>query len=46
MKILLVLSLALLSTASAAGSGAHAPTYEKVDEFNQTTLEFLRRQSG
>ncbi len=25
---------------------AHAPIYEKVDEFNQTTLEFLKRQSG
>lgn len=24
---------------------AHAPIYEKVDEFNQTTLEFLRRHS-
>lgn len=25
---------------------AHAPIYEKVDEFNQTTLEFLKRHSG
>jgi 3-oxoadipate enol-lactonase len=25
---------------------AHAPIYEKVDEFNQTTLEFLQRHSG
>jgi pimeloyl-ACP methyl ester carboxylesterase len=25
---------------------AHAPIYEKVDEFNQRTLEFLRRHSG
>jgi pimeloyl-ACP methyl ester carboxylesterase len=25
---------------------AHAPIYSKVDEFNQTTLEFLKRQSG
>ena len=25
---------------------AHAPIYEKVEEFNQTTLEFLKRQSG
>lgn len=25
---------------------AHAPIYEKVDEFNQTTLEFLTRHSG
>jgi len=25
---------------------AHAPIYEKVDEFNQKTLEFLRRHSG
>ena len=25
---------------------AHAPLYEKVDEFNQKTLEFLRRHSG
>jgi pimeloyl-ACP methyl ester carboxylesterase len=25
---------------------AHAPVYEKVDEFNQTTLEFLKRHSG
>jgi pimeloyl-ACP methyl ester carboxylesterase len=25
---------------------AHAPIYEKVDEFNQTTLEFLNRHSG
>ena len=25
---------------------AHAPIYEKVDEFNQTTLEFLKRNSG
>jgi 3-oxoadipate enol-lactonase len=25
---------------------AHAPIYEKVDEFNQKTLEFLLRQSG
>jgi pimeloyl-ACP methyl ester carboxylesterase len=25
---------------------AHAPIYEKVQEFNQTTLDFLRRQSG
>jgi 3-oxoadipate enol-lactonase len=25
---------------------AHAPIYEKVDEFNQTTLEFLQRNSG
>jgi pimeloyl-ACP methyl ester carboxylesterase len=25
---------------------AHAPIYEKVDEFNQTTLEFLKRHTG
>ncbi len=25
---------------------AHAPIYEKVDEFNQTTLKFLQRHSG
>src|SRR5258708_3127753 len=25
---------------------AHAPLYEKVDEFNQATLEFLKRHSG
>jgi pimeloyl-ACP methyl ester carboxylesterase len=25
---------------------AHAPIYEKVDEFNQTTLEFLQRHTG
>jgi pimeloyl-ACP methyl ester carboxylesterase len=25
---------------------SHAPIYEKVDEFNQTTLEFLKRHSG
>ena len=25
---------------------AHAPLYEKVDEFNQTTLTFLQRHSG
>jgi pimeloyl-ACP methyl ester carboxylesterase len=25
---------------------AHAPIYEQVDEFNQTTLEFLKRHSG
>jgi len=25
---------------------AHAPIYEKVDEFNQATLEFLKRHSG
>ena len=25
---------------------AHAPIYEKVDEFNQRTLEFLTRHSG
>ena len=25
---------------------AHAPIYEKVDEFNQKTLEFLKRHSG
>jgi len=25
---------------------AHAPIYEKVDEFNQTTLEFLKRHAG
>jgi proline iminopeptidase len=25
---------------------AHAPIYEKVEEFNQKTLEFLRRHSG
>jgi 3-oxoadipate enol-lactonase len=25
---------------------AHAPIYEKVDEFNQRTLEFLRRHTG
>lgn len=25
---------------------AHAPIYEKVDEFNQKTLEFLQRHSG
>jgi pimeloyl-ACP methyl ester carboxylesterase len=25
---------------------AHAPIYEKVDEFNQTTLPFLQRHSG
>jgi 3-oxoadipate enol-lactonase len=25
---------------------AHAPIYEKVDEFNQTTLDFLKRHSG
>jgi pimeloyl-ACP methyl ester carboxylesterase len=25
---------------------AHAPIYEKVEEFNQTTLAFLRRHSG
>ncbi len=25
---------------------AHAPIYEKVDEFNQRTLEFLKRHSG
>jgi len=25
---------------------AHAPIYEKVDEFNQVTLEFLQRHSG
>jgi pimeloyl-ACP methyl ester carboxylesterase len=28
-------------------SGAsHAPIYEVTDEFNQRTLEFLRRNSG
>ena len=27
-------------------SCAHAPIYEKVDEFNQKTLEFLKRHSG
>jgi pimeloyl-ACP methyl ester carboxylesterase len=25
---------------------AHAPIYEKVEEFNHKTLEFLRRHSG
>ena len=25
---------------------AHAPIYEKVDEFNQRTLEFLKQHSG
>ncbi len=25
---------------------AHATIYEKVDEFNQTTLEFLKQHSG
>jgi 2-hydroxy-6-oxonona-2,4-dienedioate hydrolase len=25
---------------------AHAPIYEKVDEFNQKTLEFLQRHSA
>jgi pimeloyl-ACP methyl ester carboxylesterase len=25
---------------------AHATIYEKVDEFNQTTLDFLKRHSG
>ena len=25
---------------------AHAPIYEKVDEFNQATLEFLKRHTG
>jgi pimeloyl-ACP methyl ester carboxylesterase len=25
---------------------AHAPIYEKVDEFNQTTLAFLQRHAG
>jgi 2-hydroxy-6-oxonona-2,4-dienedioate hydrolase len=25
---------------------AHTPIYEKVDEFNQKTLEFLQRHSG
>lgn len=25
---------------------AHAPIYEKVDEFNQRTLEFLQQHSG
>jgi len=25
---------------------AHAPTYEKVEEFNQKTLQFLQRQAG
>ena len=25
---------------------AHAPIYEKVDEFNQTTLAFLQRHTG
>ena len=25
---------------------AHAPIYENVEEFNQTTLEFLKQQSG
>ena len=25
---------------------AHAPIYEKVDEFNQRTMEFLKRHSG
>jgi hypothetical protein len=25
---------------------AHAPIYEKVDEFNLKTLEFLQRRSG
>jgi len=25
---------------------AHAPLYEKVEEFNQTTLQFLKRNSG
>jgi pimeloyl-ACP methyl ester carboxylesterase len=25
---------------------AHAPIYEKVDEFNQKTLEFLQRHTG
>ena len=25
---------------------AHAPIYEKVDEFNHQTLAFLRRHSG
>jgi pimeloyl-ACP methyl ester carboxylesterase len=25
---------------------AHAPIYEKVDEFNQITLEFLQRHTG
>jgi len=25
---------------------AHTPSYEKVDEFNLTTLEFLQRHSG
>jgi len=25
---------------------SHAPIYEKVDEFNQTTLAFLQRHAG
>jgi pimeloyl-ACP methyl ester carboxylesterase len=25
---------------------AHAPIYEKVDEFNQRTIEFLKQHSG
>jgi len=25
---------------------AHAPIYEKVEEFNQKTLQFLRRHTG
>jgi pimeloyl-ACP methyl ester carboxylesterase len=25
---------------------AHAPIYEKVEEFNQKTLQFLQRQTG
>ena len=25
---------------------AHAPLYEKVEEFNQKTLEFLQRHAG
>jgi pimeloyl-ACP methyl ester carboxylesterase len=25
---------------------AHAPIYENVEEFNQTTLQFLKRHSG
>ena len=25
---------------------AHAPIYEKVEEFNQTTLRFMQRQTG
>jgi proline iminopeptidase len=27
-------------------TSSHAPMYESVEEFNRTTLKFLRRQSG